>query len=198
VGPYWMIYELLFLLILLASIITLIVAALTALRGRRQKALRILAALLIFLGVYFAICCLSTAFTPRREQSIGQPQCFDDWCIELDGASHISSGSDSNYLLTIRVFSRARRVAQRENGIVLYLEDDRGHRYTALPDSSATPINVLLQAGESVTLTRTFQIPSGANVAGLVAAHEGGFPIGWFVIGEGQGLFHKEAITHFK
>jgi hypothetical protein len=197
-GPYWMIFELLFLLIALATIVAILTALVFAIRGQRQRALRILGVLAICLGVYFAVCCFSTMFTPRRELNIGEPQCFDDWCIQLDGVTRNPSGSKIHYQTVIRVFSTAKRVFQRENGVVPYLEDDRGHRYAAVPDSSATPFNILLQPGESVTIARGFELPVGAHVAGFMAAHEGGFPIGWFVIGEGQGLFHKEAITRFQ
>jgi hypothetical protein len=191
---YWMIFELLFILILLSSVIALVTAAIQAVRGRSRNALRVLGVLAASLAVYFTICCLSTVLTPRRVLNIGEPQCFDDWCIELSGATKTAAGSTVTYQTSIRIFSRARRVAQRENGAVLFLEDDRGVRYAELPNPSDTPTNVLLQAGDSVTVTRSFQLPATAHVAGFVFTHSG-FPIGWFVIGEGQSLFHKEAIT---
>jgi hypothetical protein len=191
-------YDLLFILSFFAVIITLVAVVVIAIRGPRQKALRILGVLAVCLGAYFAICCLSAALMPRRELSLREPQCFDDWCIELDGVAQISSSSEIRYQTVIRVFSRAKRVSQRENGIVPYLEDDQGHRYAALQEPSATPFNVLLQPGESVAITRGFALPATAHVAGFVAAHEGGFPVGWFVIGEGQSLFRKETITRFQ
>jgi hypothetical protein len=77
------------------------------------------------------------------------------------------------------------------------LEDDRGVRYAELPNPSDIPANVLLQAGDSVTITRSFQLPATAKIAGFVVT-KSGFPIGWFVIGEGQSLFHKEAITRLQ
>jgi hypothetical protein len=174
-----------------------VTAATLTVRGRSRSASRVLGVLAASLAIYFAICCLSTVLTPRRVLTIGDPQCFDDWCIELSGATKTTAGSLVTYQTSIRIFSRAQRVAQRENGGVLYLEDDRGVRYAELPNSSDTPTNVLLQAGESVTLTRSFQLPATAHVAGFVFTHSG-FPIGWFVIGEGQSLFHKEPITRLQ
>jgi hypothetical protein len=193
-SPYWMIFELLFILIVLATFIAFVTAAIQAVRGRSRSALRVLGVLAASLAVYFTICCLSTVLTPRRVLTIGEPLCFDDWCIELSGATKTASGSIVTYQTSIRIFSQARRVAQRENGAVLYLEDDRGVRYAELPNASDIPTNVLLQAGETVTITRSFQVPAAAHVAGFVLT-KSGFPIGWFVIGEGQSLFHKEAIT---
>jgi hypothetical protein len=196
-SQYWMIFEPLFILILIAIIVTLAIAAFHAIRGRGREALHILEVLALGLASYFAICCLFVILTPRRVLAIHQPQCFDDWCIELDSFTELHAGSVNRYQAGIRVFSRAERVAMRENGILPYLEDDRGRRYAALTDPSDAPTNVLLQAGESVTITRGFELPANAHIAGFVVVHEG-FPIGWFVIGEGQGLFHKETITHIE
>nr|HEV7953778.1 hypothetical protein [Candidatus Acidoferrales bacterium] len=196
-GPYWMIFELLFILIFFGTVVSLVTAAIQAIRGRSRNALRILGVLAASLAVYFTICCLSTILTPRRVLTIGEPQCFDDWCIELSGANKTAAGSIVTYQTSIRIFSRARRVAQRENGAVLYLEDDRGVRYAELPNPSDIPTDVLLQAGDSVTITRSFQLPATAHAAGFVVT-KSGFPIGWFVIGEGQSLFHKEAITRLQ
>jgi hypothetical protein len=193
-SKYWMIFEILFILMVLSSVIALVTAATQSIRGRSRSALRILRVVAVSLAVYFTICCLSTVLTPRHVLAIGEPQCFDDWCIELSGANKTDAGSVVAYQTSIRIFSRAQRVAQRENGATLYLEDDRGVRYSALPNPSDIPTNVLLQAGESVTVTRSFQLPATARDVGFVFTHSG-FPIGWFIIGEGQSLFHKEAIT---
>jgi hypothetical protein len=189
-----MFFELLFILIVLSSVIALVTAAIQAVRGRRRSAIRILGIWATSVAVYFAICCLTTVLTHRRVFSIGEPQCFDDWCIELDGATKTVADSIATYQTSIRIFSRAKRAAQRENGAVLYLEDDRGVRYAETPNASNIPTNVFLQAGQSVAVARSFQLPASAHVAGFVFTHSG-FPIGWFVIGEGQSLFHKEAIT---
>jgi hypothetical protein len=193
-----MIFELLFILIFLATIVGLLTAALQAIRGQRRKSLGILKLSAMILAVYFAICCVATLLTPRRELNIGQPLCFDDWCVELDAVNKSASASSTKYDATIRIFSQAKRVSQRENGIVFYLEDDLGQRYSAIPNPSDIRSNALLAPNESVTLTRNFQLPSTAHAAGFVATHEGGFPIQWFIIAEGQSLFHKEPITRLQ
>jgi len=189
------IFDLLFILIFLATVVALSSAIFQAIRGQRRKSLRVLSVSAVSAAIYFAICCASSILTPRCELRIGQSQCFDDWCVELDAINKIASNSAITYQTTIRIFSQAKRISQRENGIAFYLEDDLGHRYSALPDPSATPSNVLLQPNESVTLTRNFQLSSTAHAEGFVATHEGGFPIQWFIIGEGQSLFHREPIT---
>jgi hypothetical protein len=192
------IFDLLFILIFFATIAALATAAVQAIRGQRRKSLRVLGVSAVFLAAYFAICCASTLLTPRRVLSIGQPQCFDDWCVQLDGITEMRVVAMNRYQTTIRIFSEAKRVSQREKIIAFYLEDDAGHRYASIPSPSDIPSSSLLGPGESVTLTRAFELPFAARAAGFVATHEGGFPIGWFVIGEGQSLFHKEPITRLQ
>ncbi len=34
-------------------------------------------------------------------------------------------------------------------------------------------------------MLRTFRLSSGTTPVGVVVAHEGGFPISWFIIGDG-------------
>ncbi len=189
------IFDLLFILIFLATVVALATAAFQAIRGQRHKSLRVLSVSAVSLIVYFAICCASTLLTPRRELNIAQPQCFDDWCVQLDAINKSASDSSTKYSAAIRIFSQAKRISQREKNIAFYLEDDAGHRYAAISNPSDIPTNALLAPDESVTLMRNFQLPSTAHAAGFVATHEGGFPIQWFVIGEGQSLFHKEPIT---
>lgn len=193
---YWIIFELLFILIFLATVAAITTAIFQAVRGNTRKSLRILRVFAVSLTVYFALCCATTLLTPRRVLNLHEPQCFDDWCVSLENVIEMRDGPNVRHAATIRIFSQAKRISQRENGIAFYIEDDLGHRYAAIPISSDSPSNALLQPGESVTLTRGFQLPSNVHAAGFVATHEGGFPIQWFIIGEGQSLFHKEPITH--
>jgi len=189
------IFDLLFILVFLATFAALAAAIFQAIRGHARKSLRVLNVSVVSLAVYFAICCTTTFLTPRRVLNLHEPQCFDDWCVSLENQIEMRDGPNVRHAAAIRIFSQAKRVSQRENGIAFYMEDDSGHRYATIPNVSDTPANVLLQPGESVTLSRGFEIPPGAHLAGFVVSHEGGFPIQWFVIGEGQSLFHKEPIT---
>jgi hypothetical protein len=192
------IFDLLFILVFFATVIALIIAAIQAIRGQPRKSLGVLSVSAASFAIYFAICCATILLTPRRVLSFHEPQCFDDWCVALDAASKSASNSTVSYQTTIRIFSQAKRVSQRENGVAFYLEDDAGHRYSPIPNPSDIPSSALLQPGESVTLTRGFQLPPNTHLAGFVATHEGGFPIGWFIIGGNQSLFHKEPITRLQ
>jgi hypothetical protein len=192
------IFDLLFILIFLATIVALTTAAFRVIRGHGRKSLRVLSVSAVSLAVYFAICCATTLLTPRRVLNLHEPQCFDDWCVSLENAIEMRDGPNVKHAIIVRIFSQAKRISQRENAIAFYMEDDRGHRYPALSNPSDTPTNVLLRPGESITLSRGYEIPPNAHLAGFVVTHEGGFPIGWFIIGENQSLFHKEPITRLQ
>jgi hypothetical protein len=186
------IFELLFIAVVLAGIVTLSLAGLSAIRGRRARAFSILKGVVIGAVIYFGIVSVVSLALPRRTLRVGQPLCFDDWCITVESAERTPSQSEVSYLVNLRLSSRARRVAQRENGIAVYLADAKGHRYSPLPDSSSPPLDAQLQPMESIVTTRTFNLPVEAQAAGLVIAHQG-FPINWFIIGGGP--FRREPIV---
>jgi hypothetical protein len=119
---------------------------------------------------------------PRRVLQPDADECFDDWCIGVAEVKQHPDGAGIAYDVALRLGSRARRVSQRENNLAVYLTDDRSSRYDPVGDVSAEPFNVLLGPGESVIVHRRFSVPATRGL-GLVAAHEGGFPIGWFIIG---------------
>jgi hypothetical protein len=187
-------FDLLLIAVFLATVVTLLSAAVFALRGRGSSAIVLLRRWCICVGVYFSIVVLASVFWPRRVLQVGDQRCFDDWCIAVENTSRQSARGGLHYLITLRLSSTARRVTQRENEVVVYLTDDRGRRYDPVPDRSAVPLNVQLGPQESVTATRSFELPADAREPGLVIAHEGGFPIGWFIIGY-ETWFHKPTIV---
>jgi len=188
------IFDLLFIAVFLATVATLLWTAILAISGQGAAALALLRGYGICAGAYLGIVAVTSVFWPRTVLRVGDPRCFDDWCITVEKASRQPAGGGVSYTVTLRLSSTARRVFQRENGVVVYLADDRGRRYDPIPNRWEVPINVRLGPQESVTATRVFQAPADAHELGLVIAHEGGFPIGWFIIGD-ETWFHKPTIV---
>src|SRR5260370_38081344 len=176
-------FDLLFIAVFLTSVVTLIVAAVAAIRGQGARANKILVVWAISAGGYAGIGALSHALLPLRVLNVGDEQCADDWCIAVEKANHAPVAGAISYEVTLRIFSQAQRVAQRENGLMVYLTDAGGNRYDPVPDSSEVPLNIRLEAQQSVMATRVFKVPPDARDLGFVVAHEGGFPIAWFIIG---------------
>ncbi len=182
-------FDLLFLAAVAASLFCWVAAALAALR-RRAVAIRILKAWSVCAALYFAAVILTSAVLPRRVLAMGEARCSDDWCVTVEKAAR----NGGTLTVSLRLESRARRVTQRERDMVVYVSDDRGRRYDPLPDTAEVPLDVQLGPGESVTAQRVFRVPPQARGLGVVVGHEGGFPIGWFIIGYDT-WFRKPAIV---
>jgi hypothetical protein len=187
------IFELVFVALFLVSVGTLALAAISAILGQRARAIGILKGFAIGAAIYCGIVILVSLVAPRQVLSAEEPLCFDDWCITVEGAERTASQSETSYVVRLRLSSRARRATQRENGVVVYLTDANGTRYDPVSDVFAAPLNVQLQPMESLITTRTFKLPADARAPSLVMAHEGGFPIDWFIIGGGP--FRKHPIV---
>ena len=99
------IFDLLFILVFLATVVTLIAAALAALRGRGTTALRILRLLGVCIAAYLATGLLVSVLEPRRVIA-GEPWCFDDWCLAVEHVSRSPGASDVTYAVDLRLFSR--------------------------------------------------------------------------------------------
>ena len=176
-------FDLLFIALFLTTLCTLLAAGWFA--GTRQfdRARRILQRLAWGAAAYMAIVISVSLVQPRQVLAVGEPLCFDDWCIAVTGVKRAADGGNVGYHADLRLSSRARRVSQREKNVVVYLADDRGRRYDSAAIASDIPISVLLRPQESVVVSRSFAVPANASRVGVVIAHEGGFPIGWFIIG---------------
>ncbi len=186
------VFDLLFLVSALASMAALSTALISALVGQRARALAILRVWGAAAAVYFAAGVVSIWLRPVRVLYPHDPQCSDEWCFVVEGAGRDAPGSDT-YRVTLKIYSRALRVEQRERGLRMYLTDSAGHRYDPAPQSSDVPLDTLLDPGQSAIAARTFHIPAGVRNLDLSMVHEGGFPIGWLIIGRSP--FDKRTVV---
>lgn len=194
------IFDLLFILVSLATIVTLIVAAIAALRGRGRRARRILGVVGVCVAAYIAVGLLVSLIEPRRTIAVGDPWCFDDWCLGVEHVSRTAGASDVTYAVDLRLSSRARRVSQRARGAWIYLIDRDGHRYAPEADASAVPLDVLLGPMESVSTSRVFHVPAGARDLGLVTGHGGPYcgVMNILVIGASGCVFRKPTMIRIE
>jgi hypothetical protein len=194
--PLMNIFEPLFILLVLTALGALVTAAVLAARGRRDRSGRILRRLGIGVGVYVAILVLSALGTQPRVYHVGEAQCFDDWCLTVVDARPVRHADSVAWTVTLRLSSRARRITQRENDAAVYLTDARHRRFDPVHDDAAVPLDAPLGPGESVGAIRRFELPADASDVGLAFTHNGGFPIGAFIITE-NAWFHGPAIVRF-
>jgi len=186
------IFEPVFLLLAVAAVGALLRATVLAATGRGAAAARVLRRVVGGASLYFAVVIVVSAFVPARPYRIGEMRCFDDWCLTVTDVRRSASAEGRRYDVTLRLSNRARRRPMGERGTVAYVVDASGRRFDPIARPDDVPFDTILQPGESVSAIRRFEIPADARDVGFVYAHEGGFPIGWFIIGEG-GWFQKRA-----
>jgi len=190
------IFDLLFVLLFLAGALSLIGACISLLRGRRTRAFRLARGLAVGVLVYLGIVAVVGIGSPQVVRRLREDQCSDDWCIAVDSIRGDTSAASTTYDVDLRLSSRARRTAQRERFVVVYVLSESGQRFDATPDAAAIPFDTLLQAGETIHVRRRFAVPPRAGRAGVVVAREGGYRFpGCCIIGDESSVFHKHAIT---
>ena len=192
-GVAMTVFDLLFIALFLTAIGTLVVVAVSAFRGQRQHALGLLRRLAFCAVAYIAIVYAATALSPKVVLRVGDPECSDDWCIAVEGVKRTQQNAVARYDVTLRIFSRARRVAQRELAAKdVYLVDGRWRRYDPVLSGSEIPLNALLQAGESIITSRHFDLPADIHGIGLMVERSA-LPI-CVIIGE-CGAFHGDVMV---
>jgi len=191
-----MLFELLFIAVVLAAVATSGAALVQALRGRLRQSMRVVAWVCLSLAIYIGIVIVVSLVSPGRVVGIGDPRCSDEWCIAVMGVSRSPVPGGTEYSVAFQLSSRARGVSQRENGVVVYLIGSRGRRHLAEPDATAVPFDVLLQPGQTVTTTRRFRVLGEERALGVVVGREGSNAIpGRFIIGSDESLFHRPAMV---
>jgi len=194
------IFDLLFLLATLASVVTLAAVTVFAVRGPRPRALKILRVYGICVLAYLTVGVATAFLKPQRVIPTRDPWCFDDWCLTVEGVSQTPSQQGISYRVELRIFSRAGRVAQRASGAWIYLIDEQGRRYSPDPDPSTVPLDILLQPHESVTTSRTFHVSADVHGLGLLTGHGGSYcgPMAFLIVGESGCLFRKPTVIRIR
>jgi hypothetical protein len=190
------IFDLLFLVELVLAIAALVTAGVAAFRGRHAEALAILRKLVFSAAVYVGLVYMVTVLSKPVVLRVGDPQCSDDWCVTVEGVKPTLKNQVAAYDVTLRLFSRARRVAQRELVAKdVYLVDANWRRYDPVLTGAEVPLNTLLQPGESVMTRRRFELPADAHGIGLMVDRRQPLvlPI-CLIIGE-CGAFHRGTIV---
>ena len=175
-------FEPLFLILAVTTLVTTAVLVVALLRGQRARAARIGRRLGLGIAAYVVALVVGSLLVTAPVRDAGSPLCFDDWCIELVSAA--GGGQGGTFDVLLRLSNRARRQPMGERGTYVYVVDERGHRHVALPEGDEPPFSTVLQPGESVETRRRFEVGPGEVPRALFYAHSG-FPIQWFVIGGG-------------
>jgi hypothetical protein len=195
------IFDLLFLLAILASIATMVMVVTAMVQGRRTQALKVLRIYSLCACAYLIAGIAVSFFAPQRVLRMGEPWCFDDWCLTVESSNRLPAetvaADGAGYKVELLISSRAGRTVQRANGAWIYLIDDRGRRYPPDPYPSAVPLDVLLQPNETAATSRSFHVSSNARSLGLITGHGGSYcgPMAFLIMGASGCLFGKPTMV---
>jgi len=195
-------YELVFILLFLGSVVSLLLSAVL-----RRKTRKILLALASVWGVYLVVLVVTDVLSPQKVFKAGEDECFDEMCFAVaDVQTMPAQAIDPSvttattlYIVQVRATSHSRGRAQAEGGL-------RGRLYsdgTYINVSEAAQKAYEAQHGESPTLTQkiapgesilsvlVFEVPQSIPHPALTLDH--GFTPGYVVIGESP-FFHRPDI----
>ncbi len=189
------IFDLLFLIGLLCTVGVTTFAVWQYAHGRVAVSLSLLRRLLLGLCGYAACVLLASIVTPQRYTAIGDASCSDDWCLTVTQVNARAMTDSVQFDVGLQIESRARGTRQREKFVTVFLQSAAGERFNPRTVATDVPFDTLLAPGQSVHTKRSFVIPSGAAIDGLVIAREGGgrFPR-CCVIGDNDSFLHKRRI----
>jgi hypothetical protein len=184
------VFDLLFLGLAAASVVTLAAAAVLAMTGKGRQAGAGIRRWGICFAAYMGAVAATSAFLPRRVVGLGEAMCSDDWCLAVERVDYKAGACRAGF----RIESRALRVTQREYGVSVYLTDAEGRRWDAKTPAGQAAFDVAIGPGDAIETTRVFAVPADARPTGMVIRHDSGFPIGWFIIGY-ETWFRKPTIV---
>jgi hypothetical protein len=176
------IFDLLFLALMVSVIVAAVRVVYLSIRGRFRPARMTFIRLLLFAGAYMLVLVGFSLAEPQKQIPIGAAQCFDDWCVTVEGASRQSAiGATRAHgafcVATLRVSNRGRGQRQRETDVRVYLTDDQGRRFDVSPDGqraleqnglAGMPITSFAAAGGSFESRLAFDVPPDARRLSLV------------------------------
>lgn len=187
--------DLLFLAAALALPGALLRVSYLLIRSRFSPAGRTLAWTLGGVALYFALLVAASWRSELKWIPFNKDRCFDDWCLAVEKSEHTREAGQERYKVTLRVSSRAARIRQRALDAEVFLADAQGHLYA--PAKSRGPkLSELLEPMASFRTIRTFGLPGGATVEGLVVHH--GYWPGRLIVGDSQSFLHKPVMHALK
>ena len=198
-------------LFFVASVLLVVIlagrSAVSAIRGRMDRARRLARWLGLFVASYAVLLIAVALALPRSFHEPGERRCFDDWCIVAVSAKAVDNPAEvpcqpgqgsRGWVALVEVSSAAKGIRQRARDVRVELEDRKGRHYQpcAAPLTyGSAPRHLLsdeLGPGEAFRVFLPFRLPGGAEPTGLVV-HHGEFPR-LVIIGDDQSFLHTPAL----
>ena len=207
-----MLFDFLFIALVLTTIVVLVIAVINILHGRLRQAINLLVRCGAGLALYLGVVAVIGLFSPQRVIAFDQDRCFDDWCMAVEDVTQVRVLGQSEhqiqakgmfYVVALRLSNHARGRAQRASSTTVHLVDGQGQLHNISLEGQAayvaqfgsvSPLTALIPVGQSLHTVQVFDLPPDAEPVGLTVEHPVGFGPGLFIIGDEASLFHKSTI----
>jgi len=201
------IFDLLLIILALATVAGIVAALAALLLRRRTLAARSLVAIAIAWALYLGIGTAVALMTPQHIVSIGEDRCFDEMCFAVTGYNRTPSTSPgkSLYLVDVRISSRSRARTQREIGRKGVLIDRAGHQYEvsrqalqALSPANGAPypgLDAEVASGQSLETKLVFELPEDVNFPGFALGSDLAINPARIVIGDEDHFLHWPTVV---
>jgi hypothetical protein len=185
------IFDLLLILLVLATAMASVGAAVLLFMRRWTIAWRFLAGVFVAWIVYLGAGALVAVRTPQHIMALGEDRCFDEMCFAVMGwnrtpstirANGATNGGRSFYIVYIRISNRSRGRAQREIGRKGVLIDRSGQVYEESKEAvrALTPVNgtrypgldAEVGPGQSLETELVFDLPTEVDYPGFALASD--------------------------
>ena len=196
-------YELIFILLFLGSVVSLVIGALLRRRAPLKKAL---VALAWVWGIYLVTLALTDIFSSQKVFKVGEEQCFDEMCFSVVDTRTMpartldpsATAASILYVVRIRGTSHSRGRAQAEGGLRGRMYSDNAYIDVSEPVQRAydaqhghsPKLTAKIAPGQSIQAVLVFETPRGIARPAIALDH--GFTPGYFVIGESPFLHEPD------
>jgi hypothetical protein len=170
------------------AIVLLLLRGLALILLRRGGAAGPLIAAAVVSGAYTMALLMFSLTSHDRTIDLGQPKCFDDWCVTVMRAEH----DDTSAIVEVEVKSQAARAQMRPDRPQVEVVDMRGRVFTPV-STSDPPLNKELAPGEEFVKSFNFKVARNLQHP-VVLVSEGGW-LTRLIIGDENSYLHRKVVT---
>jgi hypothetical protein len=173
------IFDLLLILLVLATAVAIVVAGVALFFRRWAVAGRFLAGVIVVWIVYLGVGAIVAVRAPQHIVALGEDRCFDEMCFAVMGWNRVSSKNAGRffYMVEVRITNRSRGRAQRELGRKGVLIDRSGRVYEVSREGmyELSPVggppfpglDAEVGPGQSLETRLVFELPSDVDYPGF-------------------------------
>jgi predicted NBD/HSP70 family sugar kinase len=209
-------FDLLLILVVLATVVSLLTLAGALLFRRWRIAQRLAIGLLSVWVVYLAAGTAIAVLSPQRILALGEDRCFDEMCFAVTGFQRTpaieSPGGTTRargvfYILDARVSSRSHGRAQREIGRQGLLVDQTGNSYEVSQEGMQAlagvegplpGLDTEVAPGQAVSTKLVFDVPADIGSPAFTLGTTIRFFPPLIILGDDEHFLHKPTIVRLE